>query len=313
MRLRPIAALSVAALSAVLLAGCGSSGSPEASPTGSAADLCASAASSGAASDAITVDGEQGTESTAAFTAPLDVTEIQRTVLAEGDEQLTGGEFVEYAYAVFDATTGEKLGSQGYQPGETLPIQVSPDSNGQLFGCSGPGSRIVATNPATESTPAVVYVLDVISVVSTAATGESQTPVEGLPTVALADDGEPTVELPDGDIPTAFAKETLKKGDGLTVAVGDTVLVQYYGVSWDTGENFDKSWGKQPFTFTVGSGVVQGFSDAVVGETVGSQVLAVLPPAAAYGEGEINDADLKGQTLVFVVDILGAQHPAPVQ
>jgi peptidylprolyl isomerase len=54
---------------------------------------------------------------------------------------------------------------------------------------------------------------------------------------------------------------------------------------------------------------VQGFTDAVLGETVGSQVIAVLPPSVAYGEGEINDADLKGQTLVFVVDILGSAPP----
>ena len=52
---------------------------------------------------------------------------------------------------------------------------------------------------------------------------------------------------------------------------------------------------------------MQGFTDAVVGETVGSQVIAVLPPSVAYGEGEINDADLTGQTLVFVIDIL-ARH-----
>ncbi len=105
----------------------------------------------------------------------------------------------------------------------------------------------------------------------------------------------PTVTLPEGDIPTEFSKATLKKGDGAVVEAGDQVLVQYHGVSWNTGEVFDESWGKQPFTFTVGSGVVQGFTDAVTGETVGSQVIAVLPPAVAYGEGEINDADLKGR------------------
>jgi FKBP-type peptidyl-prolyl cis-trans isomerase len=132
-----------------------------------------------------------------------------------------------------------------------------------------------------------------------------------MPTVKLDKDGSPTVTLPKGDIPTDYSKATLKKGDGPVVAAGDSVLVQYHGVSWNTGKVFDESWGKQPFPFTVGSGVVQGFSDAVVGETVGSQVIAVLPPSAGYGEGEINDADLKGQTLVFVVDILAAQ-PASV-
>ena len=62
MRIRPLAALSVAALSAVLLAGC-SGAAPEASPsptgTGSA-DLCGAMAPSGEASESITVDGEAG-------------------------------------------------------------------------------------------------------------------------------------------------------------------------------------------------------------------------------------------------------------
>ena len=132
-----------------------------------------------------------------------------------------------------------------------------------------------------------------------------------MPTVELADDGAPTVTLPDGDIPTEFSKATLKKGDGAIVAVGDQVLVQYHGVSWDTGKVFDESWGKQPFSFTVGSGVVPGFSDAVTGETVGSQVIAVLPPSVAYGEkSDINTSELAGQTLVFVVDILAVAHAA---
>lgn len=40
----------------------------------------------------------------------------------------------------------------------------------------------------------------------------------------------------------------------------------------------------------------------------------MIPPKDGYGEGEINDKDLKGDTLVFVVDILGAQKtPAQSQ
>jgi peptidylprolyl isomerase len=56
--------------------------------------------------------------------------------------------------------------------------------------------------------------------------------------------------------------------------------------------------------------VVAGFQQALEGQTVGSQVLVVIPPAAGYGEGEINDQDLTGETLVFVIDILGVQRAA---
>ncbi|UUT35059.1 FKBP-type peptidyl-prolyl cis-trans isomerase [Microbacterium elymi] len=169
---------------------------------------------------------------------------------------------------------------------------------------------MVATIPGDESTAASVDVVDVLDVVPNAAWGSDVAPKDGFPTVKLAADGTPSVTLPKTDAPTKFATETLKKGDGTKVVKGDAVLVQYYGVSWNTGKVFDKSWGAQPFQFQVGQGVVQGFSDAVTGATVGSQVLAELPPSVAYGEGKVNDKDLKGQTLVFVIDILGVQHAA---
>jgi FKBP-type peptidyl-prolyl cis-trans isomerase len=102
----------------------------------------------------------------------------------------------------------------------------------------------------------------------------------------------------------------LKKGDGATVQSGDTVLVQYTGVRWSNGETFDSTWDKggvpTPFATT---GVVTGFQKALEGQTVGSQVEVVMTPADGYGEGEINENDLTGETLVFVLDILGTQAP----
>lgn len=318
MRIRPLAALSAAALSVLLLAGCTASDpEPDAESTPSSApgaDLCEAAAPSGAASESITVEGETGEQSTATFEFPLEIPELQSTVIAEGSgDPVVAGDLVSYALSAFNAETGEELGSFGYGDAPVLPQQISPDNPlGQLLGCSAPGTRVVATFPATEGTNAEVYIVDLLDVVATAASGEPQEPVDGMPTVELAEDGAPTVTVPEGDMPTEFTKATLKKGDGPVVNEGDAVLVQYHGVSWNSGEVFDQSWGGQPFTFTVGSGVVQGFTDAVLGETVGSQVIAVLPPSVAYGEGEINDADLVGQTLIFVVDILAVQ-PAAVQ
>ena len=86
--------------------------------------------------------------------------------------------------------------------------------------------------------------------------------------------------------------------------------MQYHGVSWDTGEVFDESWGKQPFSFTVGSGVVAGLlGRRRPARPSARQVIAVLPPSVAYGdESDTNASDLAGQTLVFVVDILAVAH-----
>ncbi|WP_308491438.1 FKBP-type peptidyl-prolyl cis-trans isomerase [Microbacterium terrisoli] len=312
MRTRPVIALSIAAFAALSLAGCAAS-TPTASPspsTSAAADLCTAQVSSGTASDAVKVSGAVGKEAKVEFTKPLAVTALQSSVVTEGKgEKLKTGDLVQFALTEFNAKTGAKNGSVGQDEGGLLPQAVSADSIlGKVLGCAPVGTRVVATIPGDETSPASVDVVDVLKIIPDAAWGAAQTPKDGFPTVKLASDGAPTVTIPKTDAPTAFEKETLKKGDGTKIAKGDAVLVQYSGVSWTTGKNFDKSWGRQPFPFQVGQGVVQGFSDAVIGETVGSQVLAVLPPSAAYGAGKVNDKDLKGQTLVFVIDILGVQH-----
>jgi peptidylprolyl isomerase len=316
-RIRPLAALSAAALSAVLLAGC-ASGAPDSDPSPSAppvVDLCTAAAPSGDASDAVTVEGAVGEESTATFTAPLEISELQTTVIEEGSgDAVESGQLVTYALTAFSAETGEKIGSIGYGEDPILPQQISPDNPiGQVLGCATPGTRVVAAFPATDANEGEVYVFDFLSIVPDAAWGEPQKPVAGMPTVTLAEDGAPTIELPDGDAPTELKLETLKKGDGATVASGDTVLVQYTGVKWSDGSVFDSSWENgAPASFQT-TGVVDGFRQALEGQTVGSQVLVVIPPALGYGEAGSSDNELAGETLVFVVDILGTQHAAPAQ
>jgi peptidylprolyl isomerase len=93
----------------------------------------------------------------------------------------------------------------------------------------------------------------------------------------------------------------LTEGDGAVVGDGDSVTVDYLGMSWDTGEVFDESFSKSPATFAT-TGVVPGFGAALVGQKVGSTVLVTIPPIYAYGT-DPNAAQLGGQTLVFLIDI----------
>lgn len=322
MRLRPFATVSIAAVSAVLLAGCsglgGNTPTPTSSPTPEAVvDLCDAMAAPGAASDAVEVTGEAGSKPEVSFASPLEVDDVQVTVLDEGSgDPLEAGDFISFAFNAFSAESGDSLGTAGYEAGEMLPVQISAQSGlGQLLGCSAPGTRVVATFPASEATettqaaPAEVYVIDLLSVVPTAAWGEPQDPVAGMPVVTLEDDGTPQIEVPDADPPTETEVATLKKGDGAEVKTGDSVLIQFRGARWSTGKLFDggDTWGDKPYSAQT-TGFVPGFQKALEGHTVGSQVLVVIPPADGYGEGEINETDLKGETLVFVVDILGVQH-----
>lgn len=310
MRLRPLAALSAAAAAVLILAGC-ASGQGSAQPTGTAAaDLCAAAAPSGSASDSVKVDGEAGKPSKATFSTPLEPKELEVTVLDEGKgAAVKPGEFVSYAMTAYNAKTGEELATVGYTPGEFLPSQLSANSVlGQVFGCGKIGTRVVATFPATDKAQAEVYVLDLLGTVPTAAWGEPQDAPAGFPTVALADNGAPKVTIPEGQDPPAKTEvAVLKKGDGYTVNKGDYALIQYTGVRWSNGATFDSTWEKgSPIAYPT-TQYVPGFQKALEGQTVGSQVLVVIPPADGYGEGKINETDLKGETIVFVVDILGAQ------
>ncbi|HKK27850.1 MAG TPA: peptidylprolyl isomerase [Gemmatimonadota bacterium] len=65
---------------------------------------------------------------------------------------------------------------------------------------------------------------------------------------------------------------------------GDTVTVEYTGTLED-GTVFDSSEGREPLTFTIGSGdLIPGFEKAVTGLEPGQTVKATLPPEEAYGE-----------------------------
>lgn len=313
MRIRPIAVLSAVALSALLLAGCSSAAPENADPTPSdteaAADLCASAAPTGSVAEGVTVTGDVGSQASAEFEMPLEIASTERAVVVEGDgEPIASGDLVQYAATIFDAETGEVVDSAGYDS-SILPVAVTVGSGADaFFGCATEGSRIVMAVPGSEQAAAAVWVLDILGKVPSAAWGEPQEPVDGMPKVELADNGAPTITVPDGDAPTEVQIATLKKGDGAEVQSGDTVLVHYTGVKWSDGSVFDSSWERGAPTSFSTTGVVAGFQQALEGQTVGSQVLVVIPPEFGYGGQDGHE--LQNETLVFVVDILAAQSPA---
>lgn len=310
MRFRPFAVIITAA-AALALAGCTAGAEP--APTGTAASLCDAVAPAGTASDAVQVSGEVGTQPTAQFAAPLTVDEVQSTLLVAGPgERVDAGEFVTYAVTAFDAQNGAMVDSAGYSPGEILPSQISPDSVlGRVLGCATVGTRVAAALPATGSSAAAVYVIDLLGITPTAAWGEPQQPRPGAPAVDVQDDGAPVITVPASDPPTDVAVDTLRRGDGPVVAPGDSVLVQYTGVRWSDGSVFDSSWDRGTPVSFVTTQVVDGFRLALEGQSVGSQVLVVVPPAFGYGAVEGNE--LQNETLVFVIDILGTQHPVAAQ
>ncbi|MFZ0324985.1 MAG: FKBP-type peptidyl-prolyl cis-trans isomerase [Actinomycetes bacterium] len=133
-----------------------------------------------------------------------------------------------------------------------------------------------------------------------------------LPTVKGGYGQTPKVTMPAGDPPSELTTKVLVKGDGATVAKGDLAVVNYVGKIWKTDTVFDSSFDRgSPVGFAIGVGqVIPGWDKSLVGQTVGSRVLLVIPPGDGYGSTGNSQAGIAGDdTLVFVVDIV-ATHPA---
>ena len=125
---------------------------------------------------------------------------------------------------------------------------------------------------------------------------------------------KPQVEVPDGPPPSELQVEDLTEGDGAEARAGDLVAVQYVGVDYDSGKEFDTSWDSpDPFTFQLGSGqVIPGWDQGIEGMRVGGRRQLVIPPSLAYGKEGQPPAIKPNATLVFVVDLLDVQ-PAAVE
>jgi peptidylprolyl isomerase len=118
---------------------------------------------------------------------------------------------------------------------------------------------------------------------------------------------KPEVPAPAGDPPTELVSEDIVKGKGRAAKTGDTVTMQYVGVSWSNGQQFDASWDRQePFPFQLGAGmVIPGWDEGIVGMKKGGRRVLVIPPEMGYGpqgSGPIGP----NETLVFVVDLVDA-------
>lgn len=115
---------------------------------------------------------------------------------------------------------------------------------------------------------------------------------------------KPTLKIDSAKPAKELVSKTLIEGKGDTLVNGSTVTVDYYGVALDGKEPFDESFSRpQPFRFKIGSGVIKGWSEGLIGKKVGSRVLLVIPPEYGYGSAGSPPKIKPNATLVFVVDI----------
>lgn len=116
---------------------------------------------------------------------------------------------------------------------------------------------------------------------------------------------KPKVTVPKGAPPKELETEDLEEGTGATAESGDRVSVNYVGVNYKTGKEFDASWSRgEPFTFTLGAGeVIPGWDQGVEGMKVGGRRELIIPPELGYGSAGAPPAIPPNETLVFVVDL----------
>lgn len=313
--------IAAAAASALALTGCSAGG--EASPDSTAASQSCADTTEGKVVTGVDVSGEFGAVPTVDFAAPLSVEKTERTIVIKGDGAETApSDRVAVELTLYNATSGDTLAQTRYDNLGAQQIVVD-DATGILPGivrtieCVPAGSRVAAvispddgfgdvgaSDGSVAATDSLLLVADVLSITPEKATGDEQAPVEGMPTVALAKNGKPTVTIPETEPSPELQIANLKLGDGEQVQAGDTVTMQYQGVNWRTGEVFDQSWGTQIASFKT-DGLIPGFTAGLVGQSAGSQVIVSIPPAEGYGEAGNSQAGIEGtDTLVFVIDIL---------
>jgi peptidylprolyl isomerase len=117
---------------------------------------------------------------------------------------------------------------------------------------------------------------------------------------------KPGIPTPQGDPPATLEKKDVVVGKGPAAKKGDKVQVQYVGVSYSTGDEFDSSWDNGlPFDFTLGKGdVIKGWDEGNPGMKVGGRRELTIPPDLAYGAQGSPPSIGPNETLIFVVDLL---------
>jgi FKBP-type peptidyl-prolyl cis-trans isomerase len=159
-----------------------------------------------------------------------------------------------------------------------------------------------------------------LAVLGLAACGSSKAPgVEPVPSAGLTQAAipttpkpppqlatKPTVTVPSGPAPTKLVVKDLIPGTGKTVSAGQTVTVNYVGVLYKTGKEFDSSWKRnQPFTTALSaSSVIPGWVQGIAGMRVGGRRELIIPPKLGYGAAGSPPTIPANSTLIFVVDLL---------
>lgn len=272
----------------------------------------------------VTADGGFDKDPKAEFPTPLVATKAELAVVHVGDgDEVSSAGTVDVTVSLYLGETGEPLQTES-GPLVEVPIRSFVDGRFpfvKALACATEGSRVVTTGTAEQifgpdalgltGSPTIVVVADIDATYPGKATGVDQLAQAGFPGIVLAPNGQPGYTFPDGAAPSESRHSVLKAGNGAKVEEGDTIIANLSAILWAGDTTFASSWeNKAPTTLAVsdldaaGNGLVPGLVSALVGQKVGSQVIAIVGPNDGYPAGQAPEGVTEGATLVFVVDIL---------
>lgn len=258
--------------------------------------------------DVVQVSGEFGASPKLTYSAPLKIAQSESELIWAGDgPSVEEGDTVLLNIYAQNAEDGSQVRNTFFDMPQIF--EVTPESLGEVLYDAvigqQAGARILVLDEGGTDFP-IVLVLDVIAGQST---GEIREVEPDLPEVALADNGEPQVTVSKPlrkNRPDEFQVHALIRGAGSQVQSGQSVIVQYKAVSWSDGKIIDSTWdeGRIPFTTMVGDSLpIPAWDEALIEQSVGSQVMLIAPADLAYKGSDQPWAD---DTIVFVIDILYA-------
>jgi peptidylprolyl isomerase len=277
--------------------------------------------------DVITVAGTQKAPTVTFKTKPLTVKATTTKVVTEGKgAKLTKANSITFNYSLFNGKDGKQIETSFGKQTAAMDLSSSTLLPGLTKGLTGQlvGSRLLVAIPPADAFGAkgnaqagfgpndtIIFLIDLVSATTPlkTATGDPVKPPAGLPTVKLDPKGVPVVTMPKTKPSATLVVQLLIKGKGPVVKSGQTLTAAYTGLVYGTGKVFDSSYASgNLLNRPVGTGqLVPGFDKGIVGQTVGSRVLLVLPPADGYGKAGNTQAGIKAtDTIVFIVDILAA-------
>lgn len=314
--------------SVLALAGCGNddpaapataSPSASATATGSASPSASASTKPSENFDAVKVEGAYGKAPKVSVKSPWTIDKTRTKVLqASQGPVVEAGSTVEVNYYGVNGRTGKKF-DDSFSRGASIAFPLDQVVPGFRKGLTGQrqGSRVLIAMPGSDGYDAsggsaqaginvgdtLIFVVDIVDVPLTGPAGEKVTPKAGLPTVS--EGATPTVSVPKGDPPTTLQVQPLIKGKGKKVRATDTVTIDYTWLEWSTGKVLEQTYDAKPASAPLGS-LLPGMQKGLAGQTVGSRVLLVIPPADGYPQGNATPKVNAGATLVMVVDLLYA-------